>query len=154
MSRFIDISVSTLCVLSMLMLSACQQSDSPRKAPPNADKAVTGTWFEGEWSNQKKGESGSLPIFQISANTLIVDGCALPIQSVVSKNELKAYLVIKERRECVGNNQRLLTDIALERKGNCEISAEFFASAEDIKQGSPEASATYTKSNCAQSVVK
>lgn len=153
MSSFIDISVSTLCVLSMLMLSACGQSENPRKTPPSADKTVAGTWFEGEWSN-KRLESAYLSSFQVSADTLILDGCALPIQRLVSKNELKDYLVIKERRECVGNNQRALTDIALERKGTCEISAEFFASADDVKQGSAEVSATYTKSNCTQSVVK
>ncbi|MDB5993503.1 MAG: hypothetical protein JWP42_639 [Pseudomonas sp.] len=153
MNRFMEILVSTSCVLSLLILSACEQSETPKKSAVGSDKTVAGTWFEGEWISQKKGPD-SLPRFQITTDSLVFDGCTSSVQSLVSSDEQKASLVVKKGSGCSVSNLRPLTDIMLVRKAGCEMTAEFFASPEDIKQGVVQASAIYTKTNCKTSEVK
>lgn len=97
------------------MFNTSPNSTLSSRAPTNSTRTeyigrLIGTVLS-DWVFQPTGWSiAYLPRFQISTDTLIVDGCALPIQSVVSNNELKAYLVIKERRGCDGNNQKPLTE--------------------------------------------
>lgn len=146
MSRF-GISVSILCVLSVLTISACEQSEAPRKTPPSVERTIAGTWFEGEWINTKV-KSATPPELRISAATLMRGSCTFPLLSLVSKDEQKAFLVAKKGSECPSENQKPSTDIILERKGDCVLSVEFYASAEDLKLGAVQASASYTKSGC------
>ena len=75
------------------------------------------------------------------------DGCTLPLVSLVSEDEQNAYLDVQKGGECPSEKKRPST-IMLQRKGDCEVSVELYASAEGLKQDAIQASATYTKSGC------
>lgn len=141
-----SISLTTLCILAALSISACEQNDAPKKTPSRTDKIITGTWFEGEWINTEV-KSPTPPQFRISAEMLMWDGCTLHLGSLVSRDEQKAFLDVQKGGECPSEKKRPST-VILQRKGDCAVSVELYASTEDLKQSVVQASATYTKSGC------
>ena len=68
--------------------------------------------------------------------------------SLISRDEKRASLAVKEGSNCPANNQGLLKDILLQRINDCMVSVQLYASAEDVRQGSPQQSAVYTKADC------
>lgn len=106
-----------------------------------------GTWFIGEWrSNQA--DASALPSLRLSADRLQWGDCTVEFGSLISRDEKRASLAVKEGSNCPANNQGLLKDILLQRINDCMVSVQLYASAEDVRQGSPQQSAVYTKADC------
>jgi hypothetical protein len=74
--------------------------------------------------------------------------CTVEFGSLISRDEKRASLAVKEGSNCPANNQGLLKDILLLRINDCVVSVQLYASAEDVRQGSPQQSAVYTKADC------
>ncbi len=68
-------------------------------------------------------------------------------------NQVDASLVVKEGGDCPANSEGWLKDVLLQRINECMESVQLYAPAEDVKQGSPQLSAVYTKVDCRPSQV-
>jgi hypothetical protein len=118
----------------------------PRRYETVKQDAV-GTWFIGEWrSNQA--DASALPSLRLSVDRLQWGDCTVEFGSLISRDEKRASLAVKEGSNCPANNQGLLKDILLLRINDCVVSVQLYASAEDVRQGSPQQSAVYTKADC------
>ncbi|PMZ88449.1 MULTISPECIES: hypothetical protein [unclassified Pseudomonas] len=146
MNKFIGIPALSFVVLTAVVLAACDQGETQAKRPSGMDKTIEGTWFIGEWRNNR--DALALPAFRLSSDKLQWGDCTAEIGSLISRDEKRASLVVKEGSTCPANSQGLLKDILLQRVDDCMVSIQLYASAEDIKQGPPQQSAVYTKANC------
>lgn len=147
MSTFLNLSALPLAVLVAFALTACDQGETPAKRPSGMDKTIEGTWFIGEWRNNHR-DALAPPAFRLSSDKLQWGDCTAEIGSLISRDEKRASLVVKEGSTCPANSQGLLKDILLQRVNDCMVSIQLYASAEDIKQGPPQQSAVYTKADC------
>lgn len=147
MSKFIDVPVMSFVVLTAVVLAACDQGETQAKRPSGMDKTIEGTWFIGEWRNNHR-DALAPPAFWLSSDRLQWGDCTAEIGSLISRDEKRASLVVKEGSTCPANSQGLLKDILLQRVNDCMVSIQLYASAEDIKQGPPQQSAVYTKADC------
>lgn len=147
MSKFIDIPTLSFVVLTAVVLTACDQGETQAKRSSGMDKTIEGTWFIGEWRNNHR-DALALPAFRLSSDRLQWGDCTAEIGSLISRDEKRASLVVKEGSTCPVNSQGLLKDILLQRTNDCMVSVQLYASAEDINQGSPQQSAVYTKADC------
>lgn len=147
MSKFIDIPTLSFVVLTAVVLAACDQGETQAKRPSGMDKTIEGTWFIGEWRNNQR-DALALPAFRLSSDRLQWGDCTAEIGSLISRDEKRASLVVKEGSTCAANSQGLLKDILLQRVNDCMASVQLYASAEDIKQGAPQQSAVYIKAGC------
>lgn len=146
MNKFIGIPALSFVVLTAVVLAACDQGETQAKRPSGMDKTIEGTWFIGEWRNNR--DALAPPAFRLSSDKLQWGDCTAEIGSLISRDEKRASLVVKEGGTCPANSQGLLKDILLQRVNDCMVSIQLYASAEDIKQGPPQQSAVYTKADC------
>ncbi len=147
MSKFIDIPTVSFVVFTAVALTACDQGETPAKHPAGMDKTIEGTWFIGEWRDNQR-DALALPSFRLYADRLQWGDCTAEFGSLISRDEKRASLVVKEGSNCPSNSQGLMKDILLQRINNCMAGAQLYASAEDVRQGSPQQSAVYTKVDC------
>ena len=147
MSKFFDIPALSFVVLTAVLLAACDQGETQTKRPSGMDKTIEGTWFIGEWRTNRR-DALVLPAFRLSSDRLQWGDCTAEIGSLISRDEKRASLVVKEGSTCPTNSQGLLKDILLQRINDCMVSVQLYASADDIKQGSPHQSAVYIKAGC------
>jgi hypothetical protein len=147
MSKLIHIPTLSFLAVTMAALTACDQGETPAKRPSGMDKTIEGTWFIGEWRNNQE-DASALPSLRLSADRLKWGNCTAELASLISRDEKRASLVVNEGRDCQSNNQLLLRDILLQRINDCMLSVQLYASAEDVRQGSPQQSAVYTKIDC------
>jgi hypothetical protein len=147
MSKFIDIPALSFVVIAAVALTACDQGETLAKRPSGTDKTIEGTWFIGEWRNNQR-DTSVLPAFRLTADRLQWGDCTAEFGSLISRDEKRASLVVKEGRNCLASGQGQLKDILLQRINDCMASVQLYASAEDIKQDLPQQSAVYTKVDC------
>lgn len=147
MSRSIHTSALAFVVVTAVALTACDQGKTPGKHSPGVDKTIEGTWFIGDWRNNQV-DALALPALRLSANQLQWGDCKAEFDSLVSHDEKRATLVVKEGSKCPGNSQGRLEGILLQRKNDCMLSVQLYASAEDVSQGRPQQQAVYTKIDC------
>ncbi|WP_282410915.1 hypothetical protein [Pseudomonas sp. PS02303] len=147
MSKSISIPTLSFVVITALALTACDQGETPAKHPSGMDKTIEGTWFIGEWRNNQR-DALALPSFRLSADKLQWGDCTAEFGSLISRDEKRASLVVKEGSDCPASSQGRLKDILLQRINECMASVELYASAEDVRQGSPQQSAVYFKVGC------
>lgn len=147
MSKFIDIPALSFVVLTAVVLAACDQGETQTKRPSGMDKTIEGTWFIGEWRNNHR-DALALPAFRLSSDRLQWGECTAEIGSLISRDEKRASLVVKEGSTCPANSQGLLKDILLQRVNDFMASFQLYASAEDIRQGPSQQSAVYIKAGC------
>lgn len=147
MSKLIHIPTLSFLVITAVVLTACDQGETPVKRQSGMDKTIEGTWFIGEWRNHQDNAPAQLSL-RLSADRLTWGNCTAEFASLISRDEKRASLVVNEGSNCRSNNQVLLRDILLQRINDCMLSVQLYASAEDVRQGSPQQSAVYTKIDC------
>lgn len=147
MSKIIHIPALSFVVITAVALTACDQGEKPAKRPSGMDRTIEGTWFIGKWRNNQ-GDATALPSLRLSADRLHWGDCTAEFSSLISPDEKRASLVVKDDSNCPASSQGVLKDILLQRINDCMASVQLYASAEEVRQGIPQQSAVYTKVDC------